>query len=152
MRVPGTRQKCHHPRHDKILDGYYNFNTYVVLGSLSTTTNFGRTYVQYHVMTSEASRVVSIIYHNNKEYDSIINPLCTISTNILQKSVVTNRTTTVSNNLNPLCTQISESIVSMVGVFIFPQRICPHAHHYIGRNGTHFHQDIKCQYQLRKSL
>ena len=45
VRVPKTRQKCHHPRHEKILDGYENFNTYVVLGSLMATNNFGRSEV-----------------------------------------------------------------------------------------------------------
>ena len=42
MRVTGTRQKCHHPIHEKILDGYEKFSTYVVVGSLRDTTNFGR--------------------------------------------------------------------------------------------------------------
>ena len=112
MRVPVTKQKFHHPRHDKILDGYDNFNTYVVLGSLRTTYNFRRLYVRCQLMTSEASRVVSNLSHNNKEYESIINPLRTICTHTLQTIIFANQTTTVSNNLNPLCNQLSKSIIS----------------------------------------
>ena len=41
VRVPGTRQKYHCPRYEKLLDGYEYFNTYVVVGSLRATTNFG---------------------------------------------------------------------------------------------------------------
>ena len=66
MRVPGTRHECHPPRHDKILDSYEIFNTYAVVGSLRANTNFGRSDVQRHVITSEASRLVGIIHHNNK--------------------------------------------------------------------------------------
>ena len=62
----GTRQKCHHPRQYKIFNGYDYFNTYVSVGSLRDTTDYGRSGVQRHVITSEASRVVSIISHNNK--------------------------------------------------------------------------------------
>ena len=32
VRVPGTRQKCHHLRHKTILDSYDDFNTYLVVG------------------------------------------------------------------------------------------------------------------------
>ena len=88
--VPGTRHKCHHPGHEKILDGYDEFNTYIIVGSLRPTIHFGRLEVRRHVMTSEYSRVVSRISHNNKEYGSIIYPLCTISTQILRTIVVTN--------------------------------------------------------------
>ena len=55
MRVPGTRQKYHRPRHNNILDDYDDFNTYVVVGSLRAATNFGRLDVWRHVMTLEAS-------------------------------------------------------------------------------------------------
>ena len=82
--VPGTRQECHRARHEKILDGYENFNTYVFIGSLRDTTNCGRLNVQRHVITLEASRVVSRLSQNCKEYDSIINPLCTIYIQILR--------------------------------------------------------------------
>ena len=68
MRVSGIRQKCHCPRHEKILDGYDDFNTYVVVGSLRATTNFGRSDVQCHVITLEASRVLSRLSQNNKEH------------------------------------------------------------------------------------
>ena len=66
VRVTGTRKKFHRPRHKKILDGYDKFNTYVIVGSLRATTNFRRSDVRHHVMTSEASRLVSRLYHNNK--------------------------------------------------------------------------------------
>ena len=39
--VPGTRQKYHSLRHKKTLDGYDDFNTYLVVGSFRDTTNFG---------------------------------------------------------------------------------------------------------------
>ena len=42
VRVPVTRQKCHCPRYKETLDGYNDFNTYVVVGSLRNTTSFGR--------------------------------------------------------------------------------------------------------------
>ena len=102
--VPGTRQKYHSLRHKKKLDGYDDFNTYVVIGSLRATKNFGRLDIQRHVMILEASRVVSRLSHNNKEYDSSINPLRTVSTQILQTCIVTNLTTTVRQNLNILRT------------------------------------------------
>ena len=41
LRVPGTRYKCHRPRHEKIFYGYDDFNTYVIVGSLRGTTNSG---------------------------------------------------------------------------------------------------------------
>ena len=66
MRDPVTRQKYHGSRHNKILDGYDDFNTYVVIVSLRDTNNFVHSDVQRHVMTLEASRVVSRIYHNNE--------------------------------------------------------------------------------------
>ena len=66
VRVPVTRQKYHRMRHKKILDGYDNFNTYVLVGSLRDTTKFGRSDRQRHVMTLEASRVVISISKNNK--------------------------------------------------------------------------------------
>ena len=65
VRVPVTREKYHHPRHKKILDGYDYFNTYAILVSLGATTNFGRLDVRRHVMTLKASRVVSRLSHNN---------------------------------------------------------------------------------------
>ena len=102
--MQGTNQKYHRPRHEKILDGYDDFNTYVVIGSLRATKNFGRLDIQRHVMILEASRVVSRLSHNNKEYDSSINPLRTVSTQILQTCIVTNLTTTVRQNLNLLRT------------------------------------------------
>ena len=64
--MPGTRQKCHRPRHEKILDGYDDFNTYVVMGSLRATTIFLRLDLRRHVMTLEASILVSKLSHNNK--------------------------------------------------------------------------------------
>ena len=66
MRVPGNRHKCHRPRHEKILDGYDGFNTYVFVGSLRVNNNFGSSDVQCHVMTLEASRALSRLSHNNK--------------------------------------------------------------------------------------
>ena len=66
VRVPGTRQKYQHPRNNNILDENDDFNTYVVVGSLRAATNFERLEVRRHVMTLEASRVVSRIYHNNE--------------------------------------------------------------------------------------
>ena len=66
VRVPGNIQKCHRPRHKKILDGYDDFNNYVVVVSLRATNNFGRLDVRRHVMTLEASRVVCRLSHNSK--------------------------------------------------------------------------------------
>ena len=65
-RVPGTRHKYHHLMYKKILDGYDNFNTYVVIGCFRATTDFGCPGIQCHVMTLEDSIVVSKISHNNK--------------------------------------------------------------------------------------
>ena len=109
--VPGDRQKYHCPWHEKILDVYYEFSTYIVVGSLRAPTNFIRSDVRRHMMNLEASRVVSIISHNNKEYDIIINTIRTVSTQILRSIIVTNKTTTVIHNSNPLCTQLPDSIV-----------------------------------------
>ena len=51
VRFPVTRQKYHCPRHKKILDGYDDFNTYVVVVSLRATNNFGHSDVLiYDVM------------------------------------------------------------------------------------------------------
>ena len=102
VRVPGIKHKFHHQMHEKILDGYDGFNTYVFLGSLRATTNFGPLDVQHYVMNLEYSRVVSRLYHNNKEYNSIINPIPNVSTRILQTIIVINRKTTVSQNSNTL--------------------------------------------------
>ena len=102
VRVPGTRQKCHRPRPEKILDGYDNSNTYIVLGSLGITANFGRLDIYLHAMILEDIKVVRRIYHNNKEYGGIINPLHTVSTQILRTIIVTDQTTTSSYNSNLL--------------------------------------------------
>ena len=59
--VPGTRHKCHRSRHEKILDGYEKFSTYIIVGSFRASINFGRSYVRCHVMTSGYSRVGSRI-------------------------------------------------------------------------------------------
>ena len=88
--VPDTREKCNCLRHAEILDGYDEFNTYAVVGSLMDTTNLGRLDVQRHVTTLEDSREVSRLSSNNKEYISIINPLSTIFTRILQTIIITN--------------------------------------------------------------
>ena len=80
MCVPGTRQQCHRPRYEKILDGYDRFNTYVVINLFRATDNFGNLDVRSHVMTLEASIVVSRLSYSNKYYGSIINFLCTVST------------------------------------------------------------------------
>ena len=66
VRMPGTRHKFHSLRNEKILDGYDNFNPYIFVISLRATTNFGFLDVWRHIMTPEASRVVSRIYHHNK--------------------------------------------------------------------------------------
>ena len=60
-----TRHKYNRLRHTKILNGYDNFNTSVVIELLMSPTNFGGSYVQFHVMTLKASRVVSRIFLNN---------------------------------------------------------------------------------------
>ena len=75
MRVPGTRQKYQHPRNNNILDDNDDFNTYVVVGSLRAATNFERLEVRRHVMTLEASRVVSRIYHNNNNNNTVLSTL-----------------------------------------------------------------------------
>ena len=111
VRVPMTRHKCHHLRHEKILNGYDDFNTYFVVGSLRARTNFGCLDIWRHVVTLEASKVVSRLSHNNKEYDSIINPLLTVFSWILRTVIVTNQKTTVIQNSKNLCTQRSWSIV-----------------------------------------
>ena len=80
VHVPGTRHKCQHLRHEKILNGYENSNTCIVVGSLSVTTNFVISDVLRCAMTSGDSRVVIRISYNNKEYNVIINPLHTVST------------------------------------------------------------------------
>ena len=64
--VPVNRHKCHPSRLEEILDGYDDFNTYVVVELLRATTNFGCLDVRRHVMTSESSIAVSMIYRNNK--------------------------------------------------------------------------------------
>ena len=71
--VPGTRQKCHHPSHMKILDDYDDFNNYVVVGSFRDTTNFGSLDVRRHMMTFEASREVSSFSHNNNNTTILLN-------------------------------------------------------------------------------
>ena len=63
--VPATRQKYHRIRQDKILNGYENFSTYVVVGSLRDTTNFGRLEVWRCTMKSEVSIFVSRLSHNS---------------------------------------------------------------------------------------
>ena len=45
MRVPVTRQKYYRPRYKEILGGYDEFMTYIFVGSLRATNNFGRLYV-----------------------------------------------------------------------------------------------------------
>ena len=62
--LPVTRQKCHLPRYKEILDGYDDFRTYVIVGSLKCATYFGRLDA-WRCITSEASRVVCRIYNNN---------------------------------------------------------------------------------------
>ena len=47
-----------------MLDGYDEFRTYIIVGTLKDTTNFGRLVV-LHRMTLEASRVVSRLSCNN---------------------------------------------------------------------------------------
>ena len=59
--MPATRHICHRSRHEKILDGYDKFSTCIIVVSLRATTNFGRSYVRRHVMTSGYSRVGSRI-------------------------------------------------------------------------------------------
>ena len=63
--VLATRHKYHRTKHKKLLDDYDDFNNYVIVGSLRATTNFGGLDVPPHVMTLEASRVVSRLSHNN---------------------------------------------------------------------------------------
>ena len=41
VRVSVTGQKYHCLRHKEILDGYHDFSTYLVVGSLKDNTNFG---------------------------------------------------------------------------------------------------------------
>ena len=41
VRGPVAGQKYQCPRNNKILDGYENFSTYVIVGSLKAATNFG---------------------------------------------------------------------------------------------------------------
>ena len=65
MRVIDNRQKCHSMRHEKILNGYDDFNTYVMVLSLRCANNFRHLDIQHHVVTLEASIVVSRIYHND---------------------------------------------------------------------------------------
>ena len=64
LHVPKTRQKYHRLSHKEILDGYDNYNTYVIVVSLRNTTNFVHLYVRRRI-SLEASRVVSRISHNN---------------------------------------------------------------------------------------
>ena len=66
MRLTGVRQKYHRLKHEKILDGYDDFNTYVVPRSLRETIDFGHSDVQHHLMTSEVRRVVRGVSWNNK--------------------------------------------------------------------------------------
>ena len=66
MRLAGVRQKYHRLKHEKILDGYDDFNTYVVSRSLRETIDFGHLDVQRHLMTSEVRRVVRGVSCNNK--------------------------------------------------------------------------------------
>ena len=94
-----------------LLGGYDDFNTYAAVGTFRATTSFRYSDVQRRVITSEASRVVSRLSCNNKSYNTIINPMCTIFTLILQTIIVTNRTTTVSHDSNIFCTKRSESLV-----------------------------------------
>ena len=79
VRVTRTRQKRHSTKYEKTLNGYDDFNNYVIVGSFKATTSFRYLDVRSHVMTLEARRVVNMISQNNKEYNIIINPLCTIS-------------------------------------------------------------------------
>ena len=66
VRVLGTSQKCQIPMHKKILDGYDDFNSYVVILSFRDTTNFERLDIQRYGMSSKASKIVSRTSHNNK--------------------------------------------------------------------------------------
>ena len=66
MCVTVTGHEYHCSRHRKILDGCDDFSTYAVLGSFKAATSFGRFYVHRSMITSEASALVSRLYHNNK--------------------------------------------------------------------------------------
>ena len=72
--VPVNRQKYHCPRHRKILDGYGKFNNYAVIGSSRDTNNSGRSDGCHHVMTSEASILVSRLSHNNNNTTVLSTP------------------------------------------------------------------------------
>ena len=65
LHLPGTINKFHCPRHKEILDDYNEFNIYIIVRSLSDTTNFGRLDVQHYVMKLGASRVVSMLSCQN---------------------------------------------------------------------------------------
>ena len=65
MRVIDNRQKCHSMRHEKILNVYDDFNTYVMVLSLRCANNFRHLDIQHHVVTLEAIIVVSRLSHNN---------------------------------------------------------------------------------------
>ena len=73
--IPVNIHKYHHPRHEKILDGYDYFNTYIVVGILRATINFRRSDVRRHVMALEAIRVVSRISCNNNN-TAVLSTLC----------------------------------------------------------------------------
>ena len=66
MHLPGARQKYQCMRKKKRLNGYDDFNTYVVVRSLRDTIDVEHSDVQRHLMTSEVSRVVRGIYCYNK--------------------------------------------------------------------------------------
>ena len=65
VRVKGAINKCHPLRHEKVLDIYDNFNTYIVVVSLRVTTNFVHLCVCSYVMTSVDSIKVSMLSQNN---------------------------------------------------------------------------------------
>ena len=50
VRVKGAINKCHCLRHEKVLDVYDNFNTYIVVVSLRASPNFVSLCVHRHVM------------------------------------------------------------------------------------------------------
>ena len=96
--MPGIRHKYHRPRQKKTLDGYDDFNTYVVVGSLTATNNFGRLDVQRYAITLEARRVVIRLFHNNNNTTVLSTLFIPYLCESYEKIIVTNQITKVSQN------------------------------------------------------
>ena len=96
------------PGNKKILHGFNDFRTYIVLGSLKDPTIFLCT----SLMIFLPSRVLSRLFYNNNNTTVSSTSLVLYIRKSYRAVIITYQTTTLSHNLNPLCTEQLESIIS----------------------------------------